>query len=152
MHLENSSTNLNSKLLALNKIDDNDDINLCNSNQAQLTDNFTKQMRKPSPWRRIFGGDVNISSTQNRLKISTINGTDKGVAFFLHLSVHGAKKDHENNGYEDTRILPVHYSDNYFSIVPGETMKVDLSFEMPEGVVPRILLTGWNYSEKHTIL
>jgi mannosylglycoprotein endo-beta-mannosidase len=145
MHLENSSTNLNSKPLALNKTDDKD------NSQAQLAEDFTKQMKKPSPWRRIFGGDV-ISSTRNHRKISKINGTDTGVAFFLNCSVHGAKKDHGNNGYEDTRILPVHYSDNYFSLVPGETMNVDLSFEVPEGVVPRVLLTGWNYSERHTIL
>jgi mannosylglycoprotein endo-beta-mannosidase len=139
MQLQNTSANLTTKPLALKTIVDKDDSNLCNSNQAE------------SPWRRVFGGN-GITSTQNRLEVSKINGTDTGVAFFLNFSVHGAKKDQGNSGYEDTRILPVHYSDNYFSLVPGETMKIDLSFEVPEGVVPRVLLTGWNHSESHTIL
>lgn len=143
--------NSTTKTLALKTIDDWDDSSLHHSNLTWLAEDFAKETKKLSPWRRFFGGNV-ISSTRNCLKVSKINGTDTGVAFFLNFSVHGAKKDLGNNGYEDTRILPVHYSDNYFSLVPGETMKVDLSFEVPEGVVPRVLLTGWNYSESHTIL
>ncbi|XP_047319995.1 mannosylglycoprotein endo-beta-mannosidase [Impatiens glandulifera] len=75
-------------------------------------------------------------------KVLEINGTDSGVAFFLHFSVHAAKKEHKEG--EDTRILPVHYSDNYFSLVPGEEMSVTLSFQVPSGVTPRVTLNGWN--------
>ena len=83
------------------------------------------------------------------LKVSEIKGHDIGVAFFLHFSVHASKKDHKEG--EDTRILPVHYSDNYFSLVPGEAMTVKISFEVPPGVTPRVTLHGWNYHEGHTI-
>ncbi|KAL9320281.1 hypothetical protein ACSQ67_012120 [Phaseolus vulgaris] len=77
------------------------------------------------------------------LKVTEINGSDVGVAFFLQISVHTSKKDYKEG--EDTRILPVHYSDNYFSLVPGETMPINISFESPQGVSPRVILHGWNY-------
>jgi len=77
------------------------------------------------------------------LKVSEINGHDIGVAFFLHFSVHASSGDHKEG--EDTRILPVHYSDNYFSLVPGETTTIKISFEAPQGVAPRVTLNGWNY-------
>ncbi|GJY39047.1 mannosylglycoprotein endo-beta-mannosidase [Tanacetum coccineum] len=84
-----------------------------------------------------------FSSEGNDVKVSEINGTEDGVAFFLNFSVHASNKDHKKG--EDTRILPVHYSDNYFSLVPGEEMAVTISFEVPMGVTPRVSLHGWNY-------
>lgn len=84
-------------------------------------------------------------------KITEIKGSDVGVAFFLKFSVHALKTD--NKGGEDTRILPVHYSDNYFSLVPGEEMSIKMLFEVPQGVTPRVTLEGWNYqSEVHTVI
>lgn len=76
------------------------------------------------------------------LKVVNMNGAEVGVAFFLHFSVHASKKEHKEG--EDTRILPVHYSDNYFSLVPGETMPITISFKVPPGVTPRVTLNGWN--------
>ncbi|KAI5326446.1 hypothetical protein L3X38_035520 [Prunus dulcis] len=83
------------------------------------------------------------------LRVAEINGSDIGVAFFLHFSVHGLKQGHKEG--EDTRILPVHYSDNYFSLVPGEAMPIKISFEVPPGVTPRVTLDGWNYRGVHTV-
>ena len=76
------------------------------------------------------------------LKVVQRNGADVGVAFFLHFSVHASKKEHKEG--EDTRILPVHYSDNYFSLVPGEALPITISFEVPPGITPRVTLNGWN--------
>lgn len=92
----------------------------------------------------------NFSKEQSSLKVTAISGTEYGVAFFLHFSVHDSKKDKKEG--EDTRILPVHYSDNYFSLVPGEEMSVTISFEIPPGVNPHVTLHGWNYQGGHTIL
>ncbi|GKA82146.1 mannosylglycoprotein endo-beta-mannosidase [Tanacetum coccineum] len=89
-----------------------------------------------------------FSSEGNDVKVSEINGTEDGVAFFLNFSVHASNKDHKKG--EDTRILPVHYSDNYFSLVPGEEMAVTISFEVPMSVTPRVSLHGWNYDSAHT--
>ncbi|XP_078442484.1 glycoside hydrolase family 2 protein [Wolffia australiana] len=85
-------------------------------------------------------------------KVVRINSVDPepGVAFFIRFSVHRAEKGLDNGG--DTRILPVHYSDNYLSLVPGESTAVDISFEVPHGVSPRIMLDGWNYPGKFSIV
>lgn len=83
------------------------------------------------------------------LKVVQMNGSDVGVAFFLHFSVHASKKEHKQG--EDTRILPVHYSDNYFSLVPGETMPITISFEVPSGITPRVSLNGWNIHGDYTV-
>ncbi|GAB4855544.1 hypothetical protein Ancab_024164 [Ancistrocladus abbreviatus] len=84
-----------------------------------------------------------------KCRVLETNGSDVGVAFFLHFSVHKSKEYREG---EDTRILPVHYSDNYFSLVPGEVMSVNLKFEVPTGVTPRVSLHGWNYHSGHRII
>lgn len=81
--------------------------------------------------------------------VTVVNGDDEGVAFFLHFSVHGITADPKEG--EDTRILPVHYSDNYFSLVPGEVMQIKMSFEVPRGVSPRVTLNGWNYHSAHIV-
>ncbi|CAL1407378.1 unnamed protein product [Linum trigynum] len=66
-----------------------------------------------------------------------------------HFSVHAANAKYQEG--EDTKILPVHYSDNYFSLVPGEQMRIKLSFEVPPGVTPRVTLHGWNYPGGHAV-
>ncbi|KAJ0734584.1 putative mannosylglycoprotein endo-beta-mannosidase [Helianthus annuus] len=90
-----------------------------------------------------------FSRVENASRVSEINGVEVGVAFFLSFSVHSTKQDHQTG--EDTRILPVHYSDNYFSLVPGEEMAVTISFEVPKGVTPRVSLHGWNFGSAHTV-
>ncbi|KAL3538103.1 hypothetical protein ACH5RR_001469 [Cinchona calisaya] len=92
----------------------------------------------------------NFSKEPNSLKVAETNGTEEGVAFFLHFSVHALEKDQKEG--EDTRILPVHYSDNYFSLVPGEEMPITISFEVPPGITPRVTLNGWNYDGGLTVL
>ncbi|CDP15511.1 unnamed protein product [Coffea canephora] len=92
----------------------------------------------------------NFAKEQSSLKVTAISGTEYGVAFFLHFSVHDSKKDKKEG--EDTRILPVHYSDNYFSLVPGEEMSITISFEILPGVNPHVTLHGWNYQGGHTVL
>ncbi|EOY11336.1 Glycoside hydrolase family 2 protein isoform 6 [Theobroma cacao] len=92
-----------------------------------------------------------FSRETDGLKVAEVNGSDVGVAFFLNFSVHAMKTDHKEG--EDTRILPVHYSDNYFSLVPGEEMSIKISFQVPQGVTPRLTLRGWNYHNGlHTVL
>lgn len=96
--------------------------------------------------RRIYGL---FSWGSEGVRIVETEGSDVGVAFFLHFSVHALRSDRKEG--EDTRILPVHYSDNYFSLVPGEVMSINISFEVPPGVTPRVTLRGWNYHVNHTV-
>ncbi|XP_020264142.1 mannosylglycoprotein endo-beta-mannosidase isoform X2 [Asparagus officinalis] len=139
MHVYNTSKE-SKKLIALNNYE----------TVENETVGFEDQTRNQcgSLFKRFFTGSCSDNDVK---KVVETGGTDIGVAFFLHLSVHAAKKVEGTMG-EDTRILPVHYSDNYFSLVPGEKMTVNLTFEVPQGVTPRVTLDGWNYHEKQFVL
>jgi hypothetical protein len=45
-----------------------------------------------------------------------------------------------------TRILPVHYNDNYFSLIPGDTQDVVIKFDEADrgGQTPKLTLSGIN--------
>ncbi|KAL4637018.1 hypothetical protein ACB092_03G050600 [Castanea dentata] len=106
----------------------------------------TDEKNEVGLFQRIFRS---FTKENGSLKVTEVNGADVGVAFFLHFSVHALKTDHKEG--EDTRILPVHYSDNYFSLVPGEVMPIKITFKVPPGVTPRVTLHGWNYHGGHTV-
>ncbi|MQL83054.1 hypothetical protein Taro_015519 [Colocasia esculenta] len=138
MHVKNASESTKSESISHSRVAHK------SRRQGDCRPDLTRQTlvsEKPvlSTLRRIFRGS---SSLDKASKVAEINGTDAGVAFFLHFSVH---KAHKEQDIEDTRILPVHYSDNYFSLVPGESTVVYVSFEVPTGVTPRITLHGWSY-------
>nr|GMD45345.1 mannosylglycoprotein endo-beta-mannosidase [Ipomoea batatas] len=139
LHVQNTSKKPDSRttLLENNFVTINDG---CDSDAASEPADYVTGGRNEISsfkklWRSIVGDHSNA-------KVSEINGTEAGVAFFLYFSVNAAKKSVKEG--EDTRILPVHYSDNYFSLVPGESMKITLSFEVPPGVTPQVTLHGWN--------
>ena len=108
----------------------------------------TGEKQRAGLFQKLYG---QFSRETDGLKVAEINGSDVGVAFFLNLSVHSSKTDYKEG--EDTRILPVHYSENYFSLVPGEEMSIKISFQVPRGVTPRVALKGWNYHHGgHTVV
>ncbi|CAM6101571.1 unnamed protein product [Calypogeia fissa] len=73
----------------------------------------------------------------------SLNESGPGVAFWLHFSVLNEAAGER----EDKRVLPVNYSNNFFSLVPGELMDVQISFKIEKGVVPKVTLQGWNIDE-----
>lgn len=119
------------------------------SDMGTSTEFMTSEQSQRGILRRISGA-LGLSRPVNSPIVVEVNGEDSGIAFFLHFSVHAASEDQRK--FEDTRILPIHYSDNYFSLVPGETMNVTIDFEVPSGVTPRITLSGWNYPEDLVII
>ena len=46
------------------------------------------------------------------------------------------------------RVLPAFYSDNYISVVPGESKTVTVEFTPQQGVTPKIEVSGWNTDKK----
>ncbi|AHG93555.1 glycoside hydrolase family 2 sugar binding protein (plasmid) [Gemmatirosa kalamazoonensis] len=73
----------------------------------------------------------------------TLTNTSQAVAFFLRLQVTG-------RGGEEA--LPVLWSDNYLSLLPGETRVVTASFHRRDlgGAAPRVVVGGWNVSRTET--
>nr|AEN70941.1 beta-mannosidase [Gossypium schwendimanii] len=126
----------------------NDDSDFDMTSLKPIPDTRTDLKQPTGLFQRLYR---QFSRESDGLRVAEINGSDGGVAFFLNFSVHGAKLEHEEG--EDSRILPVHYSDNYFSLVPGEEMSIKISFKVPPGVSPRVALRGWNYHHGvHTVL
>ena len=67
---------------------------------------------------------------------SLVSNKDK-IAFFNRLKV--------RDKATGKRILPVHYSDNYISLVPGDKKEVTISFKSDirqENI--EIIMEGWN--------
>ncbi|KAH6805791.1 glycoside hydrolase family 2 protein [Perilla frutescens var. frutescens] len=136
MHIENTSKKPDSRSLLQSN----------NNSDAPLWPDREKK-QKQSLFQKVL---KNFSPKSNGVRVAEIDGTETGVAFFLQLSVHASKKDKKDG--EDTRILPVHYSDNYFSLVPGEVLTVTLNFEVSEGITPRVMINGWNYQSGYTVV
>ncbi len=67
----------------------------------------------------------------------TLTNPGKSIAFFLRLQVTG------RGGNE---ALPVSWSDNYVSLLPGETRVVTASYAVRDlgGGAPRLVVSGWN--------
>ncbi|CAN8311694.1 unnamed protein product [Cochlearia groenlandica] len=118
------------------------EITVNNTSKADLAGNYGK--RDPGLLQKLFGRCVVSADSNHSLKVVKTEGSDSGVAFFLRFSVHSPEKEKQ-----DTRILPVHYSDNYFSVVPGESMTFKISFAAPKSMkeTPRVMLQGWNYPD-----
>lgn len=147
MNVQNNSKNAeSSRLTYKNNFINRQDQGDLDSNSL-LLENKEQTNEKSSTgffskiWRRT-------SIENNGPRLVETDGNDVGVAFFLHFEVHDSKAEDEGG---DTRILPVHYSDNYFSLVPGEAMSINLSFDAPLGVTPKITLHGWNLSQSFTV-
>ncbi|KAJ4968702.1 hypothetical protein NE237_015403 [Protea cynaroides] len=145
MHVQNTSKSPNLKsLIHKNKhIESQNNTN----NDEDLKDTtrcLTKKEHEGGLLRRVYRC---FSRVDDGLNITETNGTDTGVAFFFHFSVHTTNTDKKG----DTRILPVHYSDNYFSLVPEETMHINIAFDAPPNETPRVTLHGWNHQAGHTV-
>jgi exo-1,4-beta-D-glucosaminidase len=88
---------------------------------------------------------MNISSTPSSDDVKHLNVTVKNpgdtIAFLVQLAVRNTATDREAG--------PTFWSDNYFSLLPGETR--DLTATVPnhalEGGLPRVSMTAWNLAE-----
>ncbi|XVE63002.1 hypothetical protein DITRI_Ditri06bG0164900 [Diplodiscus trichospermus] len=149
MNVKNKSKKPDPKILTYkNNFVGGDDDNDFDMTSLEPIHHETEEKEKAGLFQRLCR---QFSRETDSLRVAEINGSDVGVAFFLNFSVHASKRDHKEG--EDTRILPVHYSDNYFSLVPGEEMTIKISFQVPRGVTPRVTLKGWNYHQGgHTVL
>ena len=108
-------------------------------------------------WRGLVDGnyqalrDLPVIKLQNSTKTeksgkewiltTTLNNTSKTPAMMIRLKVVGKNS---NN-----RILPVFYSDNYISLMPGETRVITMNLKDEDtlGEIPVVEISGYNISE-----
>ena len=79
--------------------------------------------------------------TAGKITVSISNPADGPVSFFNRISL--------VNAGTGKRILPVFYSDNYLSVLPGETKSVELSFAEQNKDNRFITVQSWNGEEQH---
>jgi hypothetical protein len=53
------------------------------------------------------------------------------------------------NVTDGTRILPAYYSDNYVSLLPGESREIEIEYPVKSGTgAPQLAVRGWNLRQK----
>lgn len=78
--------------------------------------------------------------TKGKIEVTLRNDAKNPVAFFNRVSlVHSQTKQ---------RVLPVFYSDNYISVLPGEHKTVTLDYTPKATDQPLVSLEGWNVGER----
>ena len=54
------------------------------------------------------------------------------------------------NATDGTRILPAYYSDNYVSLLPGESHEIEIEYPVKSGTgTPQLTVRGWNLTQKN---
>jgi hypothetical protein len=120
---------------------------LHNSAGELLSDNLYWLAAKSSSYRQL-----------NRLPVATLSVTATSTRSADAIHIHAQLKNSSNapalaskltllNASDGSRILPAYLSDNYVSLLPGETRDIDI--EYPSAAAhgsPQIALRGWNVS------
>jgi len=102
--------------------------------------------------------DVNVraeSETNGEEGITriTVENPSHDLAFFVHFKVvaQGARYGfEEEGGQRDDEVLPILWSDNYISLLPGETRVITASYTKRRlrGAKPAVMVDGWNVVPK----
>jgi beta-mannosidase len=72
----------------------------------------------------------------------TLSNPTRNVAVMAHVQL----RNQRTNG----RVLPVYYSENYVSLLPGESRRIaiEAAVEDLDGAVPLVVVDGWNVTAK----
>jgi hypothetical protein len=84
--------------------------------------------------------NVEVGREKGHFTVTLRNPVNGPVAFFNRVSLVDAKTKQ--------RLLPVFYSDNYFSVLPGESKTITLDHPPRAGETPMVSVRGWNVEEK----
>ena len=92
-----------------------------------------------------YSGIQNLKSTElkitadkikdGEIKLTLSNPAGKPVAFFNRISL--------INSQTQQRILPTFYSDNYVSVLPGESKTIIINYTSTS-IIPEVEVNGWN--------
>ena len=121
-------------------------IRLLDLNQRVVSDNFywlADSKGNFSGLKQLKSAPLKIRATETaagKIAVTLQNPVNGPVGFFNRLSL--------VDPITKKRILPVFYSDNYVSILPGEEKKVILEYSSGSGSAPLVSVDGWNTGEQ----
>lgn len=101
------------------------------------TGNYSGLRQMPAAALAVTAGQGGKGTITVTLK----NPAGGPVAFFNRVSLVDPKTKE--------RLLPVFYSDNYVSVLPGESKTITLDYTPRAGVTPEVSVRGWNLTEKN---
>lgn len=111
-----------------------------------LSDNFywyPNAEGKYTGLNKMAKADIKVTSkalSAGKMEVSIMNPKNAPVAFFNRISVVDSRTGE--------RILPAFYSDNYISVVPGETKTITVEYPVKAGVTPKVEVLGWNTDKR----
>lgn len=120
-------------------------LKLTDANKKVISDNIYWLADKKGEYsglNEMEAAKLNITAKQiakGKIAVTLSNNKQASVAFFNRLSLINPKTKE--------RLMPVFYSDNYVSVLPGEQKTVMLEYNLPI-VKPVIAVRGWNLVEK----
>lgn len=120
-------------------------LQLLNLNKQPISENIywlPDENGNYSGLQTMPASQLNISAlliAKGKIKVTLTNPADAPVAFFNRLSVVDSQTKE--------RILPTFYSDNYLSVLPGETKEVVIDYPASYIGVPELSVGGWNLKE-----
>jgi len=99
-------------------------------------------LNKLSPVKLDADAETSESNGTRVVKVKLHNPSSQ-VALMAHVQL--------RKGRTGERVLPVFYSDNYVSLVPGETREVTIEAEQTamDGQDPLVVVDGWNVTVGH---
>jgi len=80
------------------------------------------------------------TSATGKIEVTMTNPGNGPVAFFNRVSLVDTQTK--------KRLLPVFYSDNYVSILPGEQKTITIDYTPVAGNTPLVELRGWNVEKQ----
>ncbi|MDR2929182.1 MAG: glycosyl hydrolase [Cytophagaceae bacterium] len=121
-------------------------LQLLDESRRQISDNFywyADSTGNYSGLKYMQPADCSVSANRiadGKIEITLSNNASNPISFFNRLAVVDANTDE--------RILPAFYDDNYVSVLPGKEVRVMVEYPHKQGVVPRIIVEGWNMKPK----
>jgi len=108
--------------------------------QNVAQDDFSGLMKLPTAMIEAVA-DSHVDGDKTMLTVRLHNPTET-IALMTHLQLH--------QGQSGKRVLPVFYSDNYITLVPGEsrTVTIEAATKDLAGESPQILVDGFNVDVK----
>ncbi len=86
-----------------------------------------------------------LKEINGQIKVEIDNPGGGPVAFFNRISL--------VNGITKKRILPVFYSDNYVSVLPGEEKTVYINYTSKDNINnAEVSISGWNVDEQYIVI
>ncbi|MDE3185162.1 MAG: glycosyl hydrolase [Bacteroidota bacterium] len=122
-------------------------LQLLNENKKMLCDNLywlPDSTGNYSGLQQMKKAEVKITASEiknGKIEVTIQNPENNPIAFFNRISVVDSKTRQ--------RILPVFYSDNYISVLPGEQKKVTIDYTPSANEKAEVEVYGWNVKKQY---